>query len=66
MGLLTVGVVTTPFEFEVHRRGRPADDGVTELEANVDSLVVVLNEKLLKVMDKDVPQDQALTHANDL
>jgi cell division protein FtsZ len=66
MGILTVGVVTKPFEFEGRRRGKQADEGVTELEANVDSLIVVLNEKLLDVMGDDVTQDQAFAHANDV
>jgi cell division protein FtsZ len=47
MGILTVGVVTKPFDFEGGRRMTNADAGLTELEANVDSLIVVLNEKLL-------------------
>ena len=66
MGILTVGVVTKPFDFEGRRRGKQAEDGVTELEANVDSLIVVLNEKLLDVMGDDVTQDQAFAHANDV
>jgi cell division protein FtsZ len=66
MGILTVGVVTKPFEFEGKRRGKQADDGVAELEANVDSLIVVLNEKLLEVLGDDVTQDQAFAHANDV
>ena len=66
MGILTVGVVTKPFEFEGGRRGKQADVGVTELEANVDSLIVVLNEKLLEVLGDDVTQDQAFAHANDV
>ena len=66
MGILTVGVVTKPFEFEGKRRGSQADHGVAELEANVDSLIVVLNEKLLEVMGDDVTQDQAFAHANDV
>ena len=66
MGILTVGVVTKPFEFEGRRRCRQADDGVSELEANVDSLIVVLNEKLLEVLGDDITQDQAFAHANDV
>ncbi|MES2088874.1 MAG: cell division protein FtsZ, partial [Pseudomonadota bacterium] len=50
MGILTVGVVTKPFEFEGNRRMKQADAGLAELEANVDSLIVVLNEKLLEVL----------------
>ncbi len=66
MGILTVGVVTKPFDFEGKCRGSQADHGVAELEANVDSLIVVLNEKLLEVMGDDVTQDQAFAHANDV
>ncbi|MFN9280709.1 MAG: cell division protein FtsZ [Betaproteobacteria bacterium] len=66
MGILTVGVVTKPFEFEGGRRAKQAEQGVSELEANVDSLIVVLNEKLLEVMGDDVTQDAAFAHANDV
>ncbi|MCU0967954.1 MAG: cell division protein FtsZ [Rubrivivax sp.] len=66
MGILTVGVVTKPFEFEGRKRGRQAEDGVAELEANVDSLIVVLNERLLEVLGDDVTQEQAFAHANDV
>jgi cell division protein FtsZ len=66
MGVLTVGVVTKPFEFEGMRRARQAEAGVAELEANVDSLIVVLNEKLLEVMGEDVRQDEAFAYANDV
>ena len=59
MGILTVGVVTKPFDFEGPRRMKQADLGTTELEANVDSLIVVLNEKLLEVLGDDVTQDEA-------
>jgi cell division protein FtsZ len=66
MGILTVGVVTKPFEFEGGRRAKQAEQGVSELEANVDSLIVVLNEKLLEVMGDDVTQEAAFAHANDV
>jgi cell division protein FtsZ len=66
MGILTVGVVTKPFEFEGNRRMKAADIGVSELEANVDSLIVILNEKLLEVLGEDVTQEQAFAHANDV
>ncbi len=66
MGILTVGVVTKPFDFEGHRRLRAADAGLAELEANVDSLIVILNDKLLDVLGDDVTQDQAFAHANDV
>ena len=66
MGILTVGVVTKPFEFEGGRRMTNADTGLAELEANVDSLIVVLNEKLLDVLGDDITQDEAFQHANDV
>jgi len=66
MGILTVGVVTKPFEFEGKRRMDNADGGLSELEANVDSLIVVLNEKLLEVLGDDATQDEAFAHANDV
>jgi cell division protein FtsZ len=66
MGILTVGVVTKPFDFEGGRRMTNADLGLTELEANVDSLIVILNEKLLEVLGDEVSQDEAFAHANDV
>src|SRR3569832_975233 len=66
MGVLTVGVVTKPFDWEGGRRMTNADNGLVELEANVDSLIVVLNEKLLEVLGDDVTQDEAFAHANDV
>ena len=66
MGILTVGVVTKPFDWEGKRRMTNADDGLAELEANVDSLIVVLNEKLLDVLGDDITQDEAFAHANDV
>jgi len=66
MGILTVGVVTKPFDFEGNRRMKAADAGLAELEANVDSLIVILNDKLLDVLGDDVTQDQAFAHANDV
>ncbi|MEY2771786.1 MAG: Cell division protein FtsZ [Pseudomonadota bacterium] len=67
MGILTVGVVTKPFDFEGSRRMASADEGLAELEANVDSLIVVLNEKLLELPGgEDMTQDEAFAHANDV
>ena len=66
MGILTVGVVTKPFDWEGGRRMSNADAGLQELEANVDSLIVVLNDKLLDVLGEDISQDDAFAHANDV
>ncbi|MDI9335238.1 MAG: cell division protein FtsZ [Cytophagales bacterium] len=64
MGILTVGVVTKPFDFEGGRRMGNAEAGLVELEANVDSLIVVLNEKLLEVLGDDISEDEAFAYAN--
>ena len=66
MGILTVGVVTKPFDFEGGRRMGNAEAGLIELEANVDSLIVVLNEKLLEVLGDDISEDEAFSYANDV
>ena len=66
MGILTVGVVTKPFDVEGGRRMSNADSGLAELEANVDSLIVVLNEKLLEVLGEDITQEEAFAQANDV
>ena len=51
-GALTVAVVTKPFPFEGRRRLRQADEGLAELRAEVDTLIVIPNERLLAVVDK--------------
>ncbi|MGC9163045.1 MAG: cell division protein FtsZ [Thiomonas sp.] len=66
MGILTVAVVTRPFEFEGSKRMANAEQGLAELEANVDSLIVVLNEKLLEVYGDDISQKEAFAKANDV
>ncbi len=66
MGILTVGVVTKPFDFEGGRRMGNAEAGLVELEANVDSLIVVLNEKLLEVLGEEISEDEAFSYANDV
>lgn len=66
MGILTVGVVTKPFEWEGHKRMRNAEEGLKELEKNVDSLIVVLNENLLSVYGEDITQEEAFVCANDI
>ncbi|MBP3710769.1 MAG: cell division protein FtsZ [Treponema sp.] len=52
LGVLTVGVVTTPFGFEGQVRMRQAQEGIKRLHENVDSLIVIPNEQLLKILDK--------------
>jgi cell division protein FtsZ len=66
MGILTVAVVTKPFEWEGSRRMSNAEAGLVDLESSVDSLVVVLNEKLQEVLGDDVTQEEAFAQANDV
>ena len=66
MGILTVGVVTKPFVFEGGRRMRAAETGIGELSAHVDSLIVVLNEKLMEVLGDEVTMEDAFKAADDV
>ena len=52
MGILTVGVVTKPFQFEGQRRMRIAEQGITELQKAVDTLIVIPNQNLFRVANE--------------
>lgn len=65
MGILTVAVVTKPFEHEGRKKTKQAEEGLAELEANVDALIVVLNDKLLDI-DPDFGEEEAFEFANDV
>src|SRR5690606_24202279 len=66
LGVLTVGVVTKPFEFEGAKKAKIADDGIEQLVGKVDSLIVVLNQKLFEVMDEDASLEDAFRRADDV
>src|SRR5690554_4111649 len=66
LGILTVGVVTKPFEFEGTRRMKMAEEGIAELSKHVHSLVVVLNENLYELMDEDATQEDCFKSADDV
>ncbi|MGE0313067.1 MAG: cell division protein FtsZ [Lautropia sp.] len=66
LGILTVGVVTKPFNYEGSRKQRIADEGIENLISQVDSLIVVLNEKLFEVMDEDATLEDAFKRADDV
>lgn len=66
MGILTVGVVSKPFDFEGVKRSKVAEEGARELEKYVDSLIVVLNEKLFEVMGEDAEMHTAFSAADDV
>ncbi|XKH00130.1 cell division protein FtsZ [Marinobacter nauticus] len=66
LGILTVAVVTKPFQFEGGKRMSVAETGLKELEENVDSLITIPNEKLLAVMGKKTSLLDAFASANDV
>lgn len=65
-GILTVGVVTKPFKFEGKRRMQNAMDGIKELKKNVDTLVVIPNQKLLEIIDKDTTLIESFKKADEV
>lgn len=66
MGILTVGVVTKPFPFEGKRRMTQADSGIEELKQTVDTLIIIPNEKLLQVVEKQTSILEAFKMADDV
>ncbi len=66
MGILTVGIVTKPFNFEGKKRMHSAEVGLTELSARVDSLVVIPNERLKLISDKCKTLKDAFAAADDV
>ena len=65
LGILTVAVVTKPFEFE-GRRGKLAEAGLAELQQHVDSLIIILNEKLMEVLGEEVSMLDAFKSADNV
>lgn len=66
MGILTVAVVTKPFSFEGARRLQSAESGIEELSQHVDSVIVILNEKLEEVLGDDVSMEEAFVSADNV
>jgi cell division protein FtsZ len=66
LGALTVAIVTKPFGFEGSRRGEQAERGVSALAAEVDTLIVVPNDRLLAVLDKQTAMVEAFRVADDV
>jgi cell division protein FtsZ len=66
VGGLTVGIVTKPFRFEGTRRAKQADDGIEALSAEVDTLIVVPNERLLSVLARTTTMIEAFQVADDV
>lgn len=66
MGILTVGVVTKPFKFEAKTRMQNALTGIEHLKENVDTLIVIPNDKLLDIVDKRTTMPDALKKADEV
>ena len=66
LGILTVAVVTKPFEFENAKRMKVAEEGLAELSRHVDSLIVILNERLTEVLGEDISMIAAFKTADNV
>lgn len=66
MGILTVGVVTKPFRFESRTRMNNALSGIEKLKNNVDTLIVIPNDKLLEIVDRRTTMPEALKKADEV
>ncbi len=65
LGILTVGIVTMPFDFEGKKRKQQADEGIEALKKNVDSILIIRNERL-REMFGNLKLSQAFSHADDV
>jgi cell division protein FtsZ len=65
-GALTVGVVTKPFAFEGRQRTRRADEGIEALRQQVDSVIIIPNDRLLEIVDRNTPITEAFNMADDV
>lgn len=66
MGILTVGVVTKPFDFEGRVRMKNAESGITALKNAVDTLIVIPNQKLLSIIDRRTTVKEAFKKADEI
>ncbi|MCH5267058.1 MAG: cell division protein FtsZ [Lachnospiraceae bacterium] len=66
LGILTVGIVTKPFSFEARTRMNNATKGIEELKKNVDTLIVIPNDKLLEIVDRRASMPEALKKADEV
>lgn len=66
MGILTVGVVTKPFQYEGKRRNQHAEEGIRDLRRHVDTLLIIPNQRLLGIVDKSTPLLEAFKVADDV
>jgi cell division protein FtsZ len=66
LGALVVGIVTRPFNCEGKKRMAQADSGIDELKRQVDTLIVIPNQKLLSIVDRNTPLQEAFAKADDI
>lgn len=66
MGILTVGIVTKPFQFERGRRMNLAEEGIEKLKEYVDTLIVIPNQNLMALVDRKTPISKAFSMADDV
>ena len=66
LGALTVGVVTRPFGFEGRRRSVQAEEGVQALRDVLDTLIVIPNDRLLQISDKDIKASEAYLKSDEI
>jgi len=66
MGILTVGVVTKPFDFEGPKRMRQAEEGISELKKGCHSVIIIPNQRLLSVVEKGTPLTEAFLVVDDV
>ena len=66
VGALTIGVVTKPFSFEGTRRRQVAEEGIEYLKEEVDTLIVIPNDRLLEIVDRRAPVQDAFQMADDV
>ena len=66
MGILTVGVVTKPFRFEAKTRMKNAVNGIERIKQNVDTLIVIPNDKVLQISDRRTTMPEALKKADEV
>ncbi|MCY0897200.1 MAG: cell division protein FtsZ [Alicyclobacillaceae bacterium] len=66
LGALTVGVVTKPFRFEQKKRMNQAEQGVAQLKEKVDTLIVIPNDRLLEIVDRNTPVLEAFREADNV
>jgi len=65
-GALTIAVVTKPFGFEGRKRMQAAERGIADLESKVDTLITIPNERILQIIEKRTPLNEAFAYADDV